>query len=96
MSSKIRWALIGIGKDCLNKSGKLSAFLSKRSFAFFSVHYIPIVLMQYLISGIFMHDSALMYLVPVVFAYIVTFIVGEVFVRIPFLSFLIGVKPLKN
>ena len=89
-------ALIGIGKDCINKSGKLSAFFAQRSFAFFSVHYVPIVLMQYLIAGIFMHDSALMYLIPVVFAYIVTFIVSEVFVRIPFLSFLIGVKPLKN
>lgn len=89
-------ALIGIGKDHLDNSGKLSSFLSARSFAFFSLHYIPIVLMQYLISGIFMHDSALMYFIPVLSAYIVTFAVSEIFVRIPALSFLIGVKPVKS
>ena len=89
-------ALIGIGKDLLNQSGKISAFLSQRSFAIFSIHYVPIVLMQYLVSGIFMSDSAMMYLVPVLFAYVVTFIISEVFVRIPLLSFLIGVKPVNR
>ena len=89
-------ALLGTGKDLLNGGGKTSSFLSQRSFAFFSIHYIPIVFMQYLISGIFINTSVMMYLIPVVFAYIVTFIVSELFVRVPLLSFLIGVKPVKN
>lgn len=88
-------ALIGICKDLLNHSGKISTFLSQRSFAIFSIHYVPIVLMQYLVSGIFMSGSIMMYMVPVLFAYVVTFIVSEVFVRIPILSFLIGVKPVE-
>lgn len=89
-------ALLGIGKSALDKSSKLSAYLSSRSFAFFSLHYIFVTMFQYLFSGVFAGNTAMLYLVPVLISYVLTFLLCEVFVRIPVLSFLIGVKPLKR
>lgn len=89
-------ALLGIGKSGMDKSSKLSAYMSSRSFAFFSLHYIFVVVFQYLFSVVFAGNTAMLYLVPVFISYVFTFLLCEVFVRIPVLSFLIGVKPLKR
>ena len=85
-------ALIGVGKDHLDMSGRISSYMSARSFAFFSLHYIFVVLFQYLFSGVFSGNIVLMFLIPVCISYIFTFMSAEVFVRIPLLSFLAGVK----
>ena len=89
-------ALLGIGKNGLDKSSKLSAYMSSRSFAFFSLHYIFVVVFQYVFSGVFAGNTAMLYVLPVLISYMFTFLLGEVFVRIPVLSFLTGVKPLKR
>ena len=89
-------ALIGLGKAYLDKSGKLSSYLSARSFAFFSLHYICLVVMQYLMSGVLGSNTVLLYTVPVPAAYVLTFLIAEVFVRFPVLSFLTGVKPVSK
>ena len=89
-------ALIGIGKAHMDKNGRLSAYFSHRSFAFFSLHYICLVVMQYLMSGVLVGNIFLLYLVPVLVSYVLTFALSEAFVRVPFLSFLIGVKPVSK
>ena len=89
-------ALIGIGKAYMDKNGKLSSYLSARSFAFFSLHYICLVAIQYLMSGVFKNNTTMLYAVPVLAAYVLTFLIAEVFVRIPVLSYLTGIKPLRR
>lgn len=85
-------ALIGLGKVYLDRSGNISQFMSKRSFAFFSFHFIWVVLFQYLAADMLAQSTVLLYLIPVVSAYIVTFICCEICVRSPLLSFLMGTK----
>ena len=85
-------ALLGIGREHLNTGGKLSKYASQRSFAFFSLHFIFVIVMQYLMSGILQNNKVLLYLLPVIASYILTILFCEVFVRLTPLSFLIGVK----
>lgn len=85
-------ALIGLGKAFLDRSGKISQYMSKRSFAFFGFHFIWVVLFQYLASRLLSHNTVMLYIIPVFLAYIVTFICCEICVRSPLLSFLMGTK----
>ena len=85
-------ALIGIGKNLLDRSGRISGYLSSRSFLFFSLHFVWIVLFQYWLSGIVGTANVLAYFVPVLCAYPMTFACAEIAYRIPFLSFLLGTK----
>ena len=85
-------ALIGIGKHAWNHSGKVSKFLSQRSFLIFSIHFIWIVLFQYWFSGLVEGNILLSYFVPVVCAYPITFACAEIAFRIPLLCFLMGAK----
>ena len=89
-------ALIGIGKAHMDKNGRLSVYFSHRSFAFFSLHYICLVVMQYLMSGVLEGSIFLLYLVPVLASYVLTSALCELFVRVPVLSFLTGVKPVSK
>jgi peptidoglycan/LPS O-acetylase OafA/YrhL len=86
-------ALIGIGKHVMNRSGKVSEYLSQRSFLFFSIHFLWIVLFQYWLSGLVGNNTFLAYLVPVLCAYPATLACAEIAYRIPLLSFLMGAKP---
>ena len=85
-------ALIGIGKKKFDFHGKVSKYLSSRSFLFFSIHFIWVVLFQYWFSDVLINNTVLLYFVPVILAYPVTFICSEVCIRIPFLKFLMGTK----
>ena len=89
-------ALLGLGKEYMDNCGKLSSYLSKRSFAFFSLHYVILVVMQFLIAGAFKSNTMMLYSAPVLISYLLTFLLCEVFVRVPILSFLLGVKPVTN
>lgn len=84
-------ALIGIGKKHLDCSGEISSNMSKRSFPFFSFHFIWIVFFQYLLSDAF-NNTFMLYIVPILLAYIFTFICCEICIRVPLLSFLMGTK----
>ena len=85
-------ALIGLGKRVMNRSGKVSEYLSQRSFLFFSIHFLWIVLFQYWLSGLVGTNTFLAYFVPIVCAYPATFVCAEIAYRIPLLSFLMGAK----
>ncbi|MBP5604932.1 MAG: hypothetical protein J6X60_05255, partial [Ruminiclostridium sp.] len=85
-------AVIGIGKKYLDKAGRISGFMSVRSFPFFSFHYIWTVLFQYLLAGPLSENTFLLFILPVFMAYISTFICCEICIRTPFLCFLTGTK----
>ena len=89
-------ALMGAGKKRLDFSGKISGFMSKRSFAFFSFHFIWVIVLQYLLSDVLDGSTLLLYFVPVIASYVLTFACCEIAVRIPLISFLIGSKPIKR
>jgi len=85
-------AWIGIGQRRLEFGGKVSAYLSKRAFLFFSLHFVWTVLFQYWFSGILETNVALLYIVPILCAYVATFACTEMCYRIPVLRFLMGAK----
>ena len=85
-------ALIGIGKKKFEFHGKISGYLSSRSFLFFSIHFVWVVLFQYWFFDLLGNNKLLLYLVPVAAAYFATFICSEICMRIPVLRFLMGVK----
>ena len=89
-------SLIGTGKRYLDFSGKVSKYMSQRSFAFYILHYIWIVLLQFLMFDIFGDSIVVLYTVPVVLAYCITLLCCEICIRIPPLCFLMGIKPLNK
>ena len=85
-------ALIGIGKKRLDFGNRITAYMSQRSFPFFSIHFLWIVLFQYWFSDIFGNNVFLLYLVPVLCAYVVTMLCAEICLRIRPICFLMGTK----
>ncbi len=85
-------ALIGIGKNKLDHKDKVSEYMSQRSFLYFSLHFLWIVLFQYWFADILSGNTALLYIVPVICSYALTFICSEICLRIPVLCFLMGTK----
>jgi hypothetical protein len=85
--------LLGIGKARLDSTGKVFTFFSARSFPYFSFHFFWLVLFQFAIRNSLGGNVALMYIVPMIPALFLTFICSEVCLRVPFLSFLTGTKP---
>lgn len=85
-------ALIGIGKKNLNFTGKIPDYLSKRSIIFFSLHFVWIVLFQMWGSNWVGNQVLLLYFLPILLSYIVTFACTEIVYRIPGLRFLFGAK----
>ena len=89
-------ALIGIGKSALDFKGKISTYLSERSFLIFSIHFIWVIMFQYWFRALADVSTALLYFVPVVLAYLATFVTAEICYRIPILCFLMGSKSKKK
>lgn len=85
-------ALVGIGKDCLNFKSKLSAYMTQRSFAFYILHFLWVIIFQYLMCDIFFGNTTLLYIVPVLLAYCVTFVSCEICLRLPLLCSIMGLK----
>lgn len=85
-------ALLGIGKGCLNFKSKLSAYISQRSFAFYILHFVWVVLFQYLFADVLQNNTALLYAIPILLAYCTTFISCELCLKIPFLCSVMGIK----
>ena len=88
--------LIGTGKKRLEFSGRVTRFISARSFPYFSLHFVWVIVMQYLVTDAFAGNVLLLYFVPVVAAFALTAVCCEIFLRVPVLSFLIGAKPLRK
>lgn len=85
-------ALIGIAKRYLNSSGKVSNYMGKRSFLFYTWHYIWVVLFQYLLYAICGNNTFVLFIGAVLLSYIATFVCCEICIRIPFLCFVTGAK----
>ena len=85
-------ALIGIGKNKLDDKNKVSEYMSQRSFPYFSLHFLWIVLFQYWLADIFSGNTVLLFLVPIICAFAATLLCSEICLRIPALCFLMGTK----
>lgn len=81
-------AMLGVGKSYLNFRGKVSKYMSKRSYAFYIFHFIWVVLFQYLLFNICSSNIILLYVLPVLLAYGATVLCCEICNRVSFLSFL--------
>ena len=58
-------ALIGIGKNKLDYKNKATVYMSQRSFPYFSLHFVWIVLFQYWFADILNSNTVMLYIVPV-------------------------------
>ncbi|MCR5615739.1 MAG: acyltransferase family protein [Saccharofermentans sp.] len=85
-------ALLGLGKKFLDVRGSVTDYFSRRSFPFFSFHFIFVVVLQYLMAECFAQNTFLLYILPVIVAYILSFICAGICIRIPVLCFLTGMK----
>ena len=88
-------ALIGIGKNKLDYKNKATVYMSQRSFPYFSLHFVWIVLFQYWFADILNSNTVMLYIVPVICAYGATLICSEICLKVQLLCFLIGTKPNK-
>ena len=84
--------LVGIGKNKLDFRNKTTVYMSQRSFPYFSLHFVWIVMFQYLLAGVMKDRIILIYIVPVILAYIATWICSEISLKIPAICFLLGTK----
>ena len=85
-------SLIGVAKRHLNFSGKVSGYMSHRSFLFYIWHFIWVVLFQYLLYKWAGNNTSLLFFGTISASYIATFLCCEICVRIPFLCLLTGTK----
>lgn len=74
--------LTGAGKRYLNFDGKVSKYMSKRSYTFYIFHFIWVVLFQYLLFHVCGGNIILLYALPVLCAYVATMICCEICNRI--------------
>lgn len=84
-------SIIGIGKSLLDLTGRIPGTLSKISFAVFCLHYIFVVIFQYLMC-MFTDNIVVLYMVPVILSYIFTLTASLIFVRVPVLKTFLGSK----
>lgn len=89
-------ALIGLGKRYLDFSGKVSNYMNKRSFLFYTYHFIWVVLFQYILYGALGSHTVVLFIGTVLLAYLATFVCCEISIRIPFLCFLNGTKYIRK
>ena len=85
-------ALIGIGKHQLDFRNKVSDYMSQRSFPYFSMHFLWIVLFQYWFADVLSGNTVLLLIVPVICALAATLICSEICLKVPALCFLMGTK----
>lgn len=85
-------ALIGLAKRYLNFTGKVSGYMNKRSFLFYTYHFIWVVLFQYILCGMIGDYTFVLFMGTVLLSYFVTFVCCEISIRMPVLCFLTGTK----
>lgn len=85
-------ALMGIAKGHLNFTGKVSDYMSKRSFLFYTWHFIWVVSFQYLLFELVGNNTIVLFAGTVILSYLATFICTEISIRIPLLCFVTGTK----
>lgn len=85
-------ALIGLAKRYLDFTGKVSGYMSKRSFPFYMYHFIWVVLFQYILYQAMGNQTCVLLTGTILLSYLVTFLCCEISIRIPRLRFLTGIK----
>ena len=85
-------ALIGIGKNKLDFKNKVTDYMLQKSFPYFSLHFVWIVLFQYWFADIINSNTVMLYIVPMICAYAATLICSEICLKVPVLCFLMGTK----
>lgn len=85
-------ALMGIAKGHLNFTGKVSDYMTKRSFLFYTWHFIWVVSFQYLLFELVGNNTIVLFAGTVILSYLATFICTEISIRIPLLCFVTGTK----
>lgn len=85
-------ALIGLAKRFLDFKGKVSNYMNKRSFLFYSYHFIWVVLFQYLLYAICGNQTLIIFISTILLSYFATFICCAISIRIPLLCLAMGVK----
>jgi len=83
-------ALIGLAKGYLNFTGKVTGYMSKRSFLVYTWHFIWVALFQYILYQIIGNNTFMLFAGTVILSYVMTFISCEISMRIPVLCFLTG------
>lgn len=74
-------ALLGMGKRYLNHSGKISTYMSQRSYTFYMFHFVWVVLFQYLLSHVCRNHTVWLYVLPVILSYGATWLCCEICYR---------------
>ncbi len=85
-------ALLGSAKRYLNFTGKVSDYMNKRSFLFYTYHFVWLVLFQYILYEIIGSKTYVLFIGTVLLSYLATFVCCELSIRIPVLCFLTGIK----
>ncbi len=85
-------ALLGLAKRHLDFTGKVADYMKKRSFLFFTYHFIWVVLFEYILYGIIGNKTFVLFIGTVLLSYSATFVCCEMSIRIPVLCFLTGIK----
>ena len=84
-------AFLGIGKCSINKSNRLNKYMASRSFLIYIFHFGWIIFLQYTFSKL-IYSTALLYLLTVIGAFILSLATVEVIRKIPGIRWLFGVK----
>lgn len=85
-------ALIGMSKKYLNFGGKISEYMNRRSFMFYTYHFIWVVVFQFILYEIVGNNTWILFTGTVGLSYLTTFICCEISMRVPFLCYLTGTK----
>ena len=85
-------ALIGVGKSKLDFKNRATEYMSQRSFPYFGLHFVWIVLFQYWFADILNSNTVMFYIVPIICAYGTTLSCSEICLKVPILCFLMGTK----
>ena len=85
-------AFVGVGKRICDREFRVTGYLSKISYPFFSFHFVFVILFQYIFSDVLMGNVVLLYLIPVALSFAATFLCCHIVIHVPALCFLVGVK----
>lgn len=86
-------AILGLAKQYLNFTGKISSFLSSRSFSYFVLHYPILILVAHFLVSKFDFPIILNYLLVLMITVILTCLLSEIAMRLPVIRYwLFGMK----
>lgn len=83
--------MLGFGKRLFNQNNRITRYLSSRSFLFYIFHFIWLVVLQFYLSK-YTDSTWILFVIPVLATYLMTFLTSEVIIRIPCVNRLFGIK----